>query len=233
MLTRPLTTRTHQRFLHFVTLDRRQVSQGFCQCYLQKRSKVARHLCAFAAREELQTGHLLVLKVLARSGGEGEYTMGRFLVVSQGQGCSAPARGTVCRHNLNTMTWPSRPYEPPARLSESGRCSALADAKATRVVHLLNATQYAALLPNVSPTGALSRTSPPKKPGAAISWTSLDCCTFDCCALVHIPDKTRASLYLPRPLICTFIGYVKQRKGHPLVHRPTVRFNKVMNRFGP
>ena len=77
-------------------------------------------------------------------------------------------------------------------VSEPGRCSPTREPPESDT-YWWDATQYAALLHKVIPTSALSRTSPLKKPGVVISRTSPDSCTFDSCALVHIPDKTRAS----------------------------------------
>ena len=58
MLTRPLITRTHLGFLHFVTWIDDKSPKVFVNAMCKKRSEVARHLCAFTVREELQTGHL-------------------------------------------------------------------------------------------------------------------------------------------------------------------------------
>jgi len=85
-----------------------------------------------------------------------------------------------------------------------------------------DALQYAALLHNVSPTRSLSDCTPEESwSGNKPNISRLQ--VFGCKAFVHIPDKMRGKLSA-KSLVCTFIGYTRQRKAYCLVHPPSGRF---------
>src|SRR5258707_370804 len=85
-----------------------------------------------------------------------------------------------------------------------------------------DALEYAALIHNVTPTRALDNTTPDE------AWSgnkpNVSCLRiFGSRAFVHIPDKLRGKL-AAKSLVCTFLGYAKNRRAYHLVHCPTKRF---------
>src|ERR1700691_1587152 len=85
-----------------------------------------------------------------------------------------------------------------------------------------DALEYAALIHNVTPTRALDDQTPDE----AWSRNKPDISrlrVFGSRTFVHVPEKHRGKL-AAKSLVCTFIGYAKNRRAYRLVHRPTKRF---------
>ena len=81
---------------------------------------------------------------------------------------------------------------------------------------------YAVHIHNVTPTHALENETPEE------AWSGnkpdiSDLRVFGARAFVHIPESQRKKLE-SRSLICTFIGFARQRKAYRLIHRETRRF---------
>jgi Reverse transcriptase (RNA-dependent DNA polymerase) len=85
-----------------------------------------------------------------------------------------------------------------------------------------DALEYAALLHNVTPTRALDDMTPEE----AWSGNKPDISgfrIFGSRAFVHVPKKHRPKL-AARSLVCTFLGFARNRKAYRLVHRSSQRF---------
>jgi len=205
-------TRSHQGFTYFVTWVDDKSRKVFVDA-MKEKSEVARHLHAFIACVELETGHRL--KVL-RSDGGGEYIAGEVQSFLKDKGvkhemttADTLQHNGVAEHMNRTLVKWVRTMLIDAKLPDG---------------YWWDALQYAALLHNVSPMRSLSDCTPKK------SWSgnkpNVSClCVFGCKAFVHIPDKMRGKLSA-KSLVCTFIGYTRQRKAYRLVHRPSGRFLK-------
>jgi len=203
-------TRSHQGFAYFVTWIDDKSRKVFVDA-MKEKSKVARHLRAFVAQVELETGHKL--KVL-RSDGGGEYTAGEVQSFLKDKGA---------KHKMTTADTPQH----------NGVAERMNRTLVERVRTMLidtelpdgywwDALQYAALLHNVSPTRSLSDCTPEESwSGNKPDVSRLH--VFGCKAFVHIPDKMRGKLSA-KSLVCTFIGYARQRKAYRLVHRPSGHF---------
>jgi len=203
-------TRSHQGFAYFVTWIDNKSHKVFVNA-MKEKSEVARHLRTFVAQVELETGHKL--KVL-RSDGGGEYTAGEVQSFLKDKGA---------KHEMTTADTPQH----------NGVAERMNRTLVERVRTMLidaelpdgywwDALQYAALLHNVSPTHSLSDCTPEE------SWSGNKpdvsrLRVFGCKAFVYIPDKMHGKLSA-KSLICTFIGYARQRKAYRLVHRPSGRF---------
>jgi len=205
-------TRSHQGFAYFVTWIDDKSRKVFVDA-MKEKSKVARHLHAFVAQVELETGHKL--KVL-RSDGGGEYTAGEVQSFLKDKGA---------KHEMTTADTPQHNgvAERMNRTLVEWVCTMLIDAELPDG-YWWDALQYAALLHNVSPTHSLSDCTPKE------SWSRNKpdisrLCVFGCKAFVHIPDKMRGKLSA-KSLVCTFIGYAQQHKAYRLVHRLSGRFLK-------
>jgi hypothetical protein len=206
----PLPTRSHAGFSYFVTfID--DLSRCVHVVGLKEKSEVERHLKAFIARAELETG--LTVKVL-RSDGGGEYTSTRLATYLEDKGIQhelttpdTPQHNGVAERMNRTLLDKVRAMLADADLPESYWYAAL---------------EYASHLHNVVPTRALDDLTPEE----AWSGNKPDISAlriFGSRAYVHIPDKHRSKL-AAKSLLCTFIGYAKNRKAFRLVHRPTRRF---------
>jgi hypothetical protein len=204
------TTRSHQGFLYFVTWIDDKSRKVFVDA-MKEKSEVVKHLRAFVARVELETGQRL--KVL-RSDGGGEYIAGEVQSFLRDKGI---------KHELTTADTPQH----------NGVAERMNRTLVERVRTMLidanlpdgywwDALRYAALLHNASPTRSLSDSTPEE----AWSGNKPDLSrlrVFGCKAFVHIPDKMRGKLSA-KSLVCTFVGYAWQRKAYRLVHRPTGRY---------
>jgi len=192
-------TRSHQGFAYFVTWIDDKSRKVFVDA-MKEKSEVARHLRAFIAQVELETGHKL--KVL-RSDGGGEYTAGEVQSFLKDKGA---------KHEMTTADTPQH----------NGVAERMNRTLVKRVHTMLidaelpdgywwDALQYAALLHNVSPMRSLSDCTPEE------SWSGNKpdvsrLCVFGCKAFVHIPDKMRGKL-----------------SAKSLVHRPSGRFLESRN----
>ena len=204
------TTRSHQNFLYFVTFIDDKSRKVFVEA-MKEKSEVVRHLRTFVARVELETGQRL--KVL-RSDGGGEYTAGELQSFLKDKGikhelttADTPQHNGVAERMNRTLVERVRAMLIDAELPDS---------------YWWEALQYAALIHNVSPTRSLDDCTPEE------SWSGNKpdvsrLRVFGCKAFVHIPDKLRSKLSA-KSLVCTFVGYARQRKAYRVVHRPSKRF---------
>jgi hypothetical protein len=206
----PLPTRSHAGFLYFVTfID--DLSRHVHVVGLKEKSEVERHLKVFIACAELETG--LTVKVLCSDGG-GEYTSTRLATYLEDKGIQheltmpdTPQHNSIAERMNRTLLDKVRAMLTNADLPESYWYAAL---------------EYASHLHNVVPTCALDDLTPEE------AWSSNKpdisaLHIFRSRAYVHIPDKHRSKL-ATKSLLCTFIGYAKNRKAFCLVHRPTRHF---------
>src|SRR5882762_8718324 len=85
-----------------------------------------------------------------------------------------------------------------------------------------DAVEYAAHLHSIVPTRSLNEHTTPEEAWSGnkpnVSLTRV----FGCKAFVHIPDKYRRKLD-PKSLVCSFIGYARNRRAYHLVHRRSGR----------
>ena len=202
-----LATRSHCGFEYFVTFTDDKSRKVFI-AGLHQKSEVMRHLKAFIARAEVETGHCL--KVL-RSDGGGEYTGGELGKYLEEKGIKheittpeTPQHNGIAERMNHTLLDKVRAMLLDAELPES---------------YWYDALEYAALLHNMVPTHALGDMTPEE----AWSGNKLDVSrlhVFGSRAFVHIPDMHRDKL-AAKLLVCTFLGHAQNRKAYRLVHRPT------------
>jgi transposase InsO family protein len=205
-----LATRSHRGFEYFVTFTDDKSRKVFV-AGLHQKSEVARHLKAFIARTEVETGHRL--KVL-RSDGGGEYTGGGLGKYLEEKGIKheittpeTPQHNGVAERMNRTLLDKVRAMLLDAGLPES---------------YWYDALEYAALLHNVVPTRALGDMTPEEAwSGNKPNVSRLR--VFGARAFVHIPDTHRSKL-AAKSLVCTFLGHAQNRRAYRLVHRPTRRF---------
>jgi len=205
-----MSTRSHRGFEYFVTFTDDKSRKVFVEGLHQK-SDVERHLKAFIARAEVETGQRI--KVL-RSDGGGEYIGGSLVKYLQEKGTQheittpdTPQHNGVAERMNRTLLDKVRAMLIDADLPES---------------YWYDALEYAALLHNVAPTRALGDITPEE----AWSGNKPDVSrlrVFGSRAFVHIPDAQRSKL-AAKSLVCTFLGHARNRKAYRLVHRPTRRF---------
>jgi transposase InsO family protein len=97
------------------------------------------------------------------------------------------------------------------------------------------ALQYTALLHNVSPTRSLNN-STPKEAWSRNKPDMSHLHIFGCRVFVHIPDRLHDK-FAAKSLICTFLGYARQRKAYHLMHRSSHHFlesrNVIFDEGGP
>jgi hypothetical protein len=206
----PLPTQSHSGFRYFATfIDDK--SRKVSVVGMREKSDLARHLKAFVARVELETGQKV--RIL-RSDGGGEYIgkqVNQFLVekgiTHEITTPDTPQQNGVAERMNRTLLDKVRAILTDATLPDS---------------YWFDALEHAALLRNLSPTRALID----KTPEEAWSGTKPDVSSlrvFGARAFVHIPDKHHDKLGA-KSLVCTFLGYAPNRKAYRLVHRATGRF---------
>lgn len=205
-----LPTRSHEGFEYFVTFVD-DMSRKVFVAGLRQKSDVAQHLKSFTTRAELETGERL--RVL-RSDGGGEYTGGTMTKYLEEKGIKhevttpdTPQHNGVAERMNRTLLDKVRAMLLDADLPES---------------YWYDALVYATFLHNISPTHSLDCMTPEE----AWSGNKPDVSTirvFGSRAFVHIPDAQRDKL-AAKSLVCTLLGYARNRKAYKLVHRPTRRF---------
>jgi hypothetical protein len=206
---------SHRGFEYFVTFTDDKSRKVFV-AGLHKKSEVARHLKAFIARAEVETGQHL--HILCSDGG-GEYMggdLGKYLeekgIQQELTTPDTPQHNSIAEHMNRTLLDKVRAMLIDAKLPES---------------YWYDTLEYAALLHNVIPTRALGDITPEE------AWSSNKpdvsrLRIFGSRVFVHIPDVQRGKL-TAKSLVCTFLGHAQNCKAYRLVHRPTRHFLESCN----
>jgi transposase InsO family protein len=203
-------TRSHEGYEYFVTWTDDKSRKVFVNG-LKAKSDVAEHLKVFIARAENETGRRVAA---LRSDGGGEYLAGTVQQYLKDKGIKhevttpdTPQHNGVAERMNRTLLDKVRAMLIDADLPES---------------YWYDALLYAAHIHNVTPTRALDKMTPEEAwSGQKPDVSNLR--IFGAKAFVHIPESQRGKLSA-RSLICTFIGFARQRKAYRLVHRQRQQF---------